>query len=204
MFLFIFLIVLLVFAIVFFIGFPIYKQKVLMEKYNAFCKRKIDRISKRNNYKKIHDLIIENYNLDKLQINHIIFGKKFIYLINDYCLQGDVSGSNNDNSWVYYNRVKKSTHYLTNLNLVANKNIQDFAGIFNVNDEILINISVIPDECNFQIKDSKNPKSFIVNYWMIRRLIKHLETTKISDLNVEQVNQIFELVNGKNEEGKRG
>lgn len=199
---FILLCILLVLAIVFFIGFPIYKRKILAEKYNDFCKRKIERICIKNNYKILNNLDVQNYDLQNLKIDHVVFGKKFIYLINDYYLNGDVTGDKKDNSWVYYNRVKKSTHYINNLNIVGEKNIQDFAGIFNTNPDILLSISVIPNECRFSVKDANKPSSYVSNYWMVKKIIKYLERSKINDLNNKQLVEIFELIRSKNEEGK--
>ena len=106
---FIALVVLLVVFVIAFILFLIWTRRMNLETFKSYCQKKVKRIAKRNDLLSIADLSISNYESEKLLINHVIFGKKYIYLISDFMLKGFVSGEANDNSWVYYNNIKKTT-----------------------------------------------------------------------------------------------
>ena len=98
------------------------------ETFKSLCEKKVVRIARRNKFHIIKDLNIQTYRRETLGVNHVIFGKKYIYLITDFMLKGFVSGEVNDNSWVYYDKIQKKNRYLDNLSKISDKNIQDFAG----------------------------------------------------------------------------
>lgn len=199
MFPFILLLILLVLAITFFITYPIIKRLVLPEKFNLLCGRKIGRIAIRNKIHFLNNPKFQNYVTKPEKIDHILFGKKFIYLINDYCLLGEVNGSLKDSSWRYTKYREKSSSYIDNLVNSSNKNIQDFAGIINVNPEFIVSICVIPNECFLTVEGENSTRVAIVHYSSVNKVIKHFENLEIDDLNIEQFEQTYNLLNERNE-----
>ena len=196
-------IALLIVLIVFVIGFIVFLtilRTMTSETFNKLCLNKVKRIAKRKKLYSILDLHLLNYDREKLNVNHVIFGKKYIYLISDLMLKGFVSGEVNDNSWVYFNNITKKTHYLDNLNKVSDKNIQDFAGILGISTDPIISICLIPNECDINVNGYKNTNKMIVRYSSINRVISSLERQQIGSFKHEQIYEQYQKIKSRNEE----
>lgn len=196
---FILLLILLVIAIAFFITYPIVKRLVLPEKFNVFCERIIRRFAKRNKYHLVNESRLLNFDSKQLKIDHVLFGKKYIYIIHDACLMGEVKGSLEDSSWLYKKYGERVSNYVDNLVDVSNENIRDFAGIIGVNAEIIVAICIIPNECDFQIKGTNSTNVNVVHFSSVKRLIKNLESQNIGELNQERLDESYKTLKEKNE-----
>lgn len=192
------LVILLVLFIIAFTLFLIWTRRMNLETFIKHCQKKIKRIAKRNDLLSVPDLSISNYDSEKMLVNHVIFGKKYIYLISDFMLKGFVSGEANDNSWVYYNNIKKTTHYLSNLHMLSDKNIRDFSGILGISSDPIVSICLIPNECDFKIKSSEDPKKIIVHYASLARKIKQFENQEIGSLDKAQIYEQYKTIENKN------
>ena len=196
-------IALLIVLIVFVIGFIVFLtilRTMTSETFNKLCLNKVKRIAKRKKLYSILDLHLLNYDREKLNVNHVIFGKKYIYLISDLMLKGFVSGEVNDNSWVYFNNITKKTHYLDNLNKVSGKNIEDFAGISGIPLDLITSICIVPNECDLTINGLQNKNRFIVHYNTLNRVIAELERRPIGTLKHEQIYEQYQTIKHQNEE----
>lgn len=171
-----------------------------LETFKKLCEKKVARIAKHTKTLAITNLNIANYNREPININHVVFGKKYIYLITDFMLKGFVSGEEKDNSWIYYNNIKKKTNYLSNLHTFSNKNMQDFAGILQISTDSIVSICLVPNEVDFKIKNSKKEKSLIVHYSSLSRVIKHLEKKEIGEFDKEQITEKYNLLKARNGE----
>lgn len=171
-----------------------------IEQFRNLCQRKVKRIAKQHDSYVILDLNISNYDREKINANHVIFGKKYVYLISDFMLKGFVSGDEKDNSWIYYNNVKKTTHYLTNLHTLSEKNIRDFSGILEISSDSIVSICLVPNEVDFKIDHSENDKTLIVHSASLARVIRRYENKKIGEFDKEQILEKFKALNSKNGE----
>ena len=190
----------LVLFITAFILFLVFLKKMTKETFAKLCKRKVKRIAKRHKLNSIEDLHLLNYSREKLAVDHVIFGKKYIYLITDYLLKGFVTGNANDNSWVYENTASKKSQYLPNLNFISDKNIKEFSEILGISTDLFISISLIPNECDFKIESLKEDRKYITHYSSLNRRIKILEKKEVGSLNEEQVYEQYRTIKSKNEE----
>ena len=189
--------------IVFVIGFIIfltYLRTMTSETFTKLCFNKVKRISNRKKLLSILDLHLLNHDREKLKVNHVVFGKKYIYLISDLMLKGFVSGEVNDNSWVYFNNITKKTHYLDNLNKVSDKNIQDFAGILGISADPIISICLIPNECDINVNGYQDTNKMIVRFSSLNRVISTLERQQIGSFKQEQIYEQYKKIKNRNEE----
>ena len=189
--------------IVFVIGFIIfltYLRTMTSETFTKLCFNKVKRISNRKKLLSILDLHLLNHDREKLKVNHVVFGKKYIYLISDLMLKGFVSGEVNDNSWVYFNNITKKTHYLDNLNKVSDKNIQDFAGILGISADLIISICLIPNECDINVNGYQDTNKMIVRFSSLNRVISTLERQQIGSFKQEQIYEQYKKIKNRNEE----
>ena len=189
--------------IVAFVAFFIFLRKMSFETFEKLCEKKVKRIAKRNKLLVIEQLHLLNYKSEKLGVHHVIFGKKYIYLITDFLLKGFVSGEVNDNSWVYFNSVTKKNHYLSNLNKISEQNIQEFAGILGIKSDPIVSICLIPNECDFNIKNINSNQKMVVRYSSLSKKIKEFEKQSIGSLNEEQIYEQFRTIESKNNEEGR-
>ena len=197
---FIALAIILVIFIIGFICFFTYLRKMTNEAYIRHCTKKVGRIAKRKHCYSILNLNLLNHDREKLSANHVIFGKKYIYLISDFMLKGFVSGEVNDNSWVYFNNITKQTHYLDNLDSLLSKNTHDFAGILGISADPIISICLVPNECDLTINGLENKNRFIVHYNGLNRIINTLERKQIGSFKQEQIFEQYQTIKKRNEE----
>ena len=200
---FIALAIILVLFIVAFIVFLLMLRKMSFETFKSLCSKKVTRIARRNKLLAITNLHIRNYQREELGVHHVIFGKKYIYVIRDFMLKGFVSGDVNDNSWVYFDKIEKKNKYLDNLSKISDKNIQDFAGILGINADPIISICLVPNECDFTVKQLEYNKKMVVHYSSLNRKIKELERQNIGSLNEKQIYEQYQTIRTKNEESSR-
>ena len=197
---FIALAIILVLFIVAFVLFLLMLRKMTSESFKRLATRKVRNIARRHKLLAIENLNILNYKREHLGIDHVIFGNKYVYIITDYMLKGFVSGEVNDNSWVYFNKLKKKNQYLDNLSYVSDKNIQEFAGILGISTEPIVSICLVPNECDFTVKQLEYNKKMVVHYSSLNRKIKELESQNIGTLNEQQTNEQYSAIKSKNEE----
>lgn len=196
------LIVLILFLTAF-IAFFVYIRKMSFSTFRRLCEKKITRISKRKDLLYLGDVCIANYEGEQLLVNHVVFGKKYIYLISDFILRGFVSGDAKSNSWLYYDTNKRKNLYLDNLDMIADKNIRDFAGILQISPDPIVNICLVPNECDFKIENTSRDNKVIVHYSSLNRAISKLENKDIGSLNQNQIQEQYKLIKNKNEERNR-
>ena len=189
----------LVLFVVAFVLFLVFLTKMDLKTFKKFCEKKVRRFAKRNKILAIEDLNILNYQREKVDIDHVIFGKKYIYVLTDFLVKGFVKGEINDNSWVHYNTTLKKYRYINNLNKFSEQNIQEFAGIFGINPDLIFSICVVPNECDFSIKSSENDKKTVVHYSSLTKRIKELESQNIDSLNQEQIYEQYKAIKERNE-----
>ena len=197
------LVIILVVFVIAFVTFLTITRKMTSETFVNFCKKKVTTISRRKNLYAIANLNIQTLDNERLNVNHVIFGRKYIYLISDFMLKGFVSGEACDNSWVYYNNVKKSNHYLRNLNKFSDKNIRDFSGILNISSDLIVSICLVPNECDFKIENAESDKKLIVHYSSLGRKIDEFEQQNIGSLDQEQIYEQFKAIKSQNNEERR-
>ena len=183
-----------------FVIFLVLLRKMTFDTFKKLSSAKVSRIAKRKKYLAIDNLNILNYKREKLGVDHVIFGKKYIYIITDFMLKGFVSGEVNDNSWVYYNKITKKNQYLENLSTVSDKNIQEFAAILGINADPIVSICLVPNECDFTVKQLEFNKKMVVHYSSLNRKIKELENQDIGTLNEKQIYEQYSTIKSKNEE----
>ena len=194
------LILLLILAVVFFITYPILKGKIITKKYNAFCAKKIRTISSKNGYQFLSNLKLSFFNGEELGINHVIFGKKYIYILTNFLFNGDIKGTSDNNSWILNKRRNEGCEYIDNISKQLSEKRGVFSAKITANPELIIPIAIINNDCEIKVEGINNNSTFVVHYSSLKRLIKKLESRDIPDLDNEQVENVYQ--NLRNENGK--
>ena len=172
--------------------FLFYKKQVYKKAYKKFYFKKI--------YKYVLDtdyLLINNFNYkqgykDGFSIDHLLFGKKYIYLVFDEYYLGFINGKINDNSWIYYPLNNKSKIIHNKINDIK-KEVNNFIELTNLDNNLFKTIILFNNDCILQIDKYNNKElnkdTYLVNLSYVIKLIKNLENSNINDINQEQVIQ---------------
>ena len=195
---FILLAILLILFVTAFVMFLIFLRKMDEMTFKNLCSKKVKGFARRNKLLAIEKLNVLNYAREKVNIDHVIFGKKYIYIITDFLYKGFIKGELTDNSWVYRNTTTKKNEYSDNLSKVSDKNIQEFVGILGINSDPIVSICLVPNECDFAIRELGNDKKMVVHYSSLNRKIKELEERDIGSLNEEQIYEQYQAIKERN------
>ena len=130
--------------------FLFYKKQVYKKAYKKFYFKKI--------YKYVLDtdyLLINNFNYKQgykngFSIDHLLFGKKYIYLIFDEYYLGFINGKINDNSWIYYPLNNKSKIIHNKINDIK-KEVNNFIELTNLDNNLFKTIILFNNDCILQI-----------------------------------------------------
>ena len=172
--------------------FLFYKKQIYKKAYKKFYFKKI--------YKYVLDtdyLLINNFNYklgykNGFSIDHLLFGKKYIYLIFDEYYLGFINGKINDNSWIYYPLNNKSKIIHNKINDIK-KEVNNFIELTNLDNNLFKTIILFNNDCILQIDKYNNKElnkdTYLVNLSYVIKLIKNLENSNINDINQEQVIQ---------------
>lgn len=188
---------LLIFAVIFFLSFPFIKRIVLRNKFVKYSGGKVSRISKTRKLNVVNNIKLANLN-DDVEINHIIFGKKFIYLISDLYLDGIVSGDNISKSWIYLNKFVKEVKYIPNLVNDGLEKIKTFSSLAGIDKSILIHIYLLGNECDLRIESNNKENSYVIASRKLNLLLNKFERENVKELNEEQLNVVIEDILEKN------
>ena len=186
------LIVLLVLAIVFFITFPIIKRKIVAKNYNVFCSKKIAAISEKNKFLFLTNLKLTNYAGEELKIDHILFGRKYIYILTNYFFNGDIKGTSINNSWILEKRHDDGCEYIDNISHELSGKSGVFSEKIAANPELIVPIAIVNNDCEIKVNGINENSTFVVHYSSLKKLIKKLESRTIADLDAEKVQNIYE------------
>ena len=170
------------------------------ETFKMLCQKKVKRIARRNKLLAVANLNILNYEREKIIVDHVIFGSKYIYIITDFMLKGFISGEVDDTSWIYFNKIEKKKHYIDNLKYVSEKNIQEIAEILGIKPDPIVSICLVPNECDFAVKQIEYNQKYVVHYSSLNRKIKELEGDHVGTLKEKQIYEQYNTIKAKNEE----
>ena len=118
-------------------------------------------------------------------IDHILFANKYIYIINDYYIDGDIEGKDTDASLIYISRTGKKK-YMDNLLSDNKKLISKLSLITGINSSLMIGISLVNKNCNVGISSSSK-HHYIIQANKFKMLLKAIESRPIGDINQEQL-----------------
>ena len=192
------LILLLVLAIVFFITFPLLKRKIISKNYNVFCNKKLKAIASKNHYKYLTNLNLNFYSKEDVKIDHILFGKKYLYILTNYYFDGDIKGTVENNSWILEKRSDKTCEYIDNISNQLSEKNRVFSEKISANPELIIPIAIVNNDCEIKVNGINNNNTFVVHYSSLKKLIKKIELRSIPDLSLEQAENLYESL--QNEE----
>ena len=186
---FIILTVILVLLVAFFVSFPFivhaYRKKHFVNSYG----RKVYKIANVNDYYLINRLLLKTMDGTHIDIDHLLCGNKYIYVINDSYIEGELFAKMNDKAWVIKTKKKDEEKQckIDNLLLVNKRRLTYFSQITNISPSLLINIVLINDNLNITGYEQINKSAYLVQLSSLSKLINSLEKDNVAKIKDNQL-----------------
>ncbi len=190
---FIFLILLLI-CIVFF------RKIYVKHHFTSVCYKKIYKFVLYNDYYLINNYDFKIDDTNNGHIDHIIFGEKFIYLINDVYYEGDLSGNFDDASFVYFSK-KGVKQYTDNPLQISKNTLSRLSMSIDVDGSLMIGITLVNNSCHFSLK-SNSKQFYIMQLKNLSALIKAIESRDIPSINSKQLDHAVGAIYKRNKNKK--
>ena len=174
-----------VILVIFFVSFYFIRKALYKKNFRYNYYKKIYKYVLYNDFYLINDFSFEIDDNVIAKIDHIVFGNKYIFVINDYYYDGDISGKQNDPSFIFVSRKGKKC-YTDNPMLLNMSIVKKLAGKLGVSPSLMIGIVVINNNSHIQVKiDSKD--SYLIQIKNLPSLIRAIESRNISSINEKQL-----------------
>lgn len=177
------------------IYFPLRNKKMKTD-YKYFYYKRLYKLAMDKDYYLINNFLFKIDDAHVGRIDHILFGDKYIYIINDIYYDGDIEGKENDQSIILINRNGKKNYEdnpILNNRKIANK----LSLITGINPSLIIGICLINDNCRCSVQNSS--KSFyIIQSSNFSKLVKAIESRDIGVINKEQLASAVKAINKLN------
>ena len=134
-------------------------------------------------------------------IDHILFANKYIYIINDYYIDGDIEGKDTDASLIFISRSGKKK-YMDNVLIDNKKLISKLSLITGINSSLMIGISLVNKNCNVAVSSSSK-HHYIIQANKFKMLLKAIESRQIGNINQEQLANAVQAIDKLNRKTKR-
>ena len=196
---FIALIALLFITIMFVLLYRPIKKSILKKKYVEIYGKKIYLIARDFDYFLINNFDYKLSDGTKFHIDHLLFGEKYIYVINDMYIDGGINAKENDNAWIVFtknkNQIKK--RFVSNP-LKDNKAIADsFVKLTRLENDYIKSIVLVNDDCSIEEFVQTSNNNYLSTVKKIYKLIQGIEKDNVPSLNQKQlgyaVNDIAKL-----------
>lgn len=170
------------------LGFALYflsRSRMMKKDFKYFYYKRLYRLAMDKDYYLINNFIFKIDDSHVGRIDHILFGDKYIYLINDSYFDGDIEGKENDRSLILINKVGKK-YYVDNP-IIDNRNIlTKLAIVTGIDKSLLISISLINDNCHSGVITSSKT-SYIIQSNKMKYLVKAIESRPIGKINAKEL-----------------
>lgn len=187
--------------IIFLLLFIPLRRRSIKKKYVEHYYKEIYKIALNHDYYLINTFAFKVDDSSLLRINHILFGDKYVYLINDYHFDGDIAGKAFDKSLICFS--KKGKKYYIDNPIVRSKFLLDRLCIMTgLDPNIMIGISLVNDDCSSDII-STSKQYYLVQRNKLASLIKAIESRRIGKLNEKSLEKLVHSINKMNRKKKK-
>lgn len=192
---------LLVLTILFIILYPLIKKAYIKKHYLNYYGRQIYKLSNKEDFYLINELSLESDDkVTKVNIDHLLAGDKYIYVITDAYFDGALEAKASDRSWIYYERKNRKEYYkrrIDNQILISEGKMKRLMEITSLDSSLLISILLVNNNC--QINEDftlEKDNSFLVPIGKLNKLIINLEKRNVGNINpTELKNAVNDIAN---------
>jgi len=178
----------------------ILKKRQKSDKYKMVYYKKIYHIAIEQDYYLINDFLFKIDESQVARIDHILFGEKFIYLINDYSYPGDITGKEDDKSLILQD-LKGKKFYTDNPFISMKKILRCLSSITGIDPSMFIGVNLVNNDCHTYIQ-STSKQFYIVKIGKLTQLVKNIESTPIGKIKEEELEATVKAIDKLNRRNK--
>lgn len=186
--------------VVFFIVIPVNRRRE-KNQFREYCGKTIYKIAFDEDYYLINDMRFKVDSGKVAKIDHILFGNKYIYIINDAYYEGDLTGKEIDKSLILIDRKGKK-FYTDNQYLVSKSIIKALTDSTGISNDLLIGIVAINNSCKINI-ETNNKQYYIIQRNKLKRLIRAIESRPVGNMNATQLDNLVKAIDKLNRTKKK-
>lgn len=189
----------LIFLLVFFVIIPI-KQYRIRKNFSEYCYKAIYKLAFDEDY-----YLINNFKFKAetkvATIDHILFAKKYFYIIIDTYYDGDLIGKENDKSLILVD--KHGQKFYTENEFQVCKTLVDYLNAATgISKDLMIGIAIVNNECKIGV-ESKSKQYYIIQRNKFKKLIKAIESRDLGPINEQQVEEVVKAIDKLNRTKKK-
>lgn len=137
-------------------------------------------------YYLINKLEIQLVSNESLFIDHMLFGNKYIYVINDYLFKGVLTGNAQDSKWIL--KDKKGQEIMVDSPLLKNKKLVEKLSLrTSLDHAIFIAITLVSKDTKITDLEVNDSSNFVIDTRDFMKLILKIESRDIAPLNPEDL-----------------
>ena len=175
------------------------KYKLYEKNYKQYFGKKVYKVALYEDLYLINNFIFSYEENKAMKIDHVLFGNKYIYLINDYYYKGSLSGQEKDGSLILVSKNGKKS-YVDNP-LMQNKVVaKRLSMITNFDKSMLISIALVNSECALEI-EHKEKNNYLIQSDKVYKLVKAIESRDIAPIDPEQLQRAVKDMDRLNRKG---
>ena len=180
----------------------IIRHKRMKNDFKMFYYKRIYKLEMDKDYYLINNFLFKIDDSHVGRIDHILFAEKYIYIMNDFYFDGDITGKENDKSIILIDKMGKKSYYDHPITL--NKlMVSRLAMVTGMNPSLFIGICVINDNCQCGVTTSSK-NFYIIQSDNLRALIKAIESRDIAKINQKQLASAVKAIDKLNRRKRRG
>jgi len=154
-------------------------------------------------YYLINKLEIQLGTNDSLFVDHMLFGNKYIYVINDYLFKGVLTGNRQDSKWIL--KDKKGQEIMVDSPLLKNKLLVEKLSLrTSIDHEKFIAITLVSKDTKITDLDVNDSSNFVIDTRDFMKLILKIEGRDISPFIPDDLLQRVHEFDRLNLRKKRG
>jgi hypothetical protein len=133
-------------------------------------------------YYLINKLEIQLVSNESLFIDHMLFGNKYIYVINDYLFKGVLTGNAQDSKWIL--KDKKGQEIMVDSPLLKNKKLVEKLSLrTSLDHATFIAITLVSKDTKITDLEVNDSSNFVIDTRDFMKLILKIESRDIAPLN---------------------
>ena len=202
--LFVGLVILLAIVVLLIIFYPKIKRARYKKDHVSIYGKRVYKYALHNDLYLINKLALKGNDDQLLKIDHLLFGTKYIYVISDFYLPGNIEAKENDRSFVYTPLEKNAKKvYIDNVFISGAELTKKVASNLGLNPSLFIPVALVDDDADFGDFKPTLKNNYLVHVSNFNKLLDALESRKVPPLNDDQLKYAVLDVNRLNERKRK-
>lgn len=163
--------------------------------------KRVYKVALENDYYLINQFAFKVDSSKLAQVDHILFGNKYIYVIVSKYYEGDLVGKSSDKSLIFIS-FKGKKCYTDNPIIQSKMLTTKLSSSIGLDASLLIGIVLINDDCKVEVQ-SDSKQFYIIQRKRLPALIKAIESRPVSPINETQLAKAVQAIAKENKKKKQ-